>query len=192
MFAPWKISYDKPRQHIKKQRHHFANKNPSSQSYGFSSSLVWMWELDHKENLVLKNWWFWTVVLEKTLGSPLDFKEIKPVHPKGNQSWTFLEELMLKLKLQFLGHLMRLTRWKRPWCRERLRAGGKGGYRGWDGWVASLTQWTWVWASSGIWWWTGKPGVLQSMGSQRVTLSDWTMVSPGKPCGFLITICSWN
>ena len=90
MFAPWKISYDKPRQHIKKQRHHFANKNPSSQSYGFSSSLVWMWELDHKENLVLKNWWFWTVVLEKTLGSPLDFKEIKPVHPKGNQSFIFI------------------------------------------------------------------------------------------------------
>ena len=72
------------------QRHHFANKGPSSQSYGFSSSHVWMWELDHKEGWVLKNWCFWTVVLEKTLESPLDCKEIQPVHPKGNQSWIFI------------------------------------------------------------------------------------------------------
>ena len=87
-FAPWKKSYDQPRQHIKKQRHHFANKGPSSQSYGFSSSHVW--ELDYKESWGLKNWFFWTVVLEKTLESPLDFKEIQPVHPKGNQSWIFI------------------------------------------------------------------------------------------------------
>ena len=79
-----------PRQCIKKQRHHFANKGPSSQSYGFSSSHVWMWELDRKESWVLKNWCFWTVVLEKTLESPLDSKEIKPVNPKGNQSWLFI------------------------------------------------------------------------------------------------------
>ena len=85
----WKKNYDQPRQHIKKQRHYFANKGPSSQSYGFSSSHVWMWELDHKESWALKNWCFWTVVLEKTLESPLDSKEIKPVHPKGNQSWIF-------------------------------------------------------------------------------------------------------
>ena len=90
MLAPWKKSYDKPRQHIKKQRHYFANKCPSSQSYGFSSSHVWMWELDHKESWVLKNWCFWTVVLEKTLESTLDCKEIKPVNPKGNQSWIFI------------------------------------------------------------------------------------------------------
>ena len=77
------------RQHIKKQRHSFANKGPSSQSYGFSSSHVWMWELDYKENWALKNWCFWTMVLEKTLESPLDSKEIKPVNPKGNQSWIF-------------------------------------------------------------------------------------------------------
>ena len=83
--APWKKSYDKPRQHIKKQRHHFANRNLSSQSYDFSSSQVWMWELDHKEGWALKNWCFWTVVLEKTLESPLDCKEIKPVDPKGSQ-----------------------------------------------------------------------------------------------------------
>ena len=87
--ASWKKSYDQPRQHIKKQRHYFVNKGPSSQGYGFSSSHVWMWELDYKESWVLKNWWFWTVVLEKTLESPLDCKEIKSVHPKWNQFWIF-------------------------------------------------------------------------------------------------------
>jgi len=90
MLAPWQKSYDKPRQNIKKQRHYFANKDPYSQSYGFSSSHVWMWELDRKEGWVPKNWRFWTVVLEKTLESPLNLKEIKPVHPKGNQSWIFI------------------------------------------------------------------------------------------------------
>ena len=89
-FAPWKKSYGQPRQHIKKQRHYFANKGPSSQSYGFSSSHVWMWELDYKESWVPKNWCFWTVVLEKTLESPLDCKEIHPVHPKRDQSWMFI------------------------------------------------------------------------------------------------------
>ena len=88
--APWKKSYDQPRQHIKKQRHYFANKGLSSQCYGFSSSHVRMWELDHKESWVPKNWCFWTVVLEKTLESPLDCKEIQPVHSKGNQSWIFI------------------------------------------------------------------------------------------------------
>ena len=105
MLAPWKKCYDQPRQHIKKQRHYFANKGPSSQSYGFSSSHVWMWELDYKESWALKKWCFWTVVLEKTPESPLDCKEIKPVNPKGNQSWISLEGLMLKLKLQYFGHL---------------------------------------------------------------------------------------
>ena len=90
MFVPWKKSYGKPRQHIKKQTHHFANKGPSSQSYGFSSSHVWMWELDYKESWAQKNWCFWTVVLEKTLESPLDYKEIQPVHPKGDQTWVFI------------------------------------------------------------------------------------------------------
>ena len=78
------------RWHIKKQRPYFANKGPSSQGYGFSSSHIWMWELDYKENWALKNWYFWTVVLEKTLESPLDSKEIKPVNPEGNQSWIFI------------------------------------------------------------------------------------------------------
>ena len=90
MLAPWNKSYYQPRQHIKKQRHYFANKGPSSQSYGFSNSHVLMWELDYKESWALKNWCFWTVVLEKALESPLDCKEFKPVHPKGNQSWIFI------------------------------------------------------------------------------------------------------
>ena len=88
--APWKKSYDQPGQHIKKQRHYFVNKYLYSQSYGFSSSHVWMWELDHKETWALKNWCFWIVVLEKTLESPLDCKEIKSVSPEGNQSWLFI------------------------------------------------------------------------------------------------------
>ena len=86
----WKESYDQPKQHIKKQRHYFADKGPSSQGYGFSSSHVWMWELDSKESWAPKNLCFWTMVLEKTLESPLNFKEIQPVHPKGDQSWVFI------------------------------------------------------------------------------------------------------
>ena len=89
MLASWKKSYDQPRQHIKKQRHYLANNGLSGQSFCFSSSHVWMWELDCEESWALKNWCFWTVVLEKTLESPLDCKEIQPVHPKGNQSWVF-------------------------------------------------------------------------------------------------------
>ena len=88
--TPWKESYDQPRQHIKKQRHYFANKGPSSQGYVFSSSYVWMWELDYKESWAPKNWCFWTVVLEETLESPLDCTEIQPVRPKGDQSWVFI------------------------------------------------------------------------------------------------------
>ena len=90
MLTPWKKSYDQPRQYIKKQRHYFANKGLSSQSYGFSSGHVWMWELDYKESWAPKNWCFWSVVLEKTCESPLDCKEIQPVRPKGDQSWVFL------------------------------------------------------------------------------------------------------
>ena len=90
MLAPWKESYDQPRQHIRKQRHYLANKTPSSQSHGFSSSHIWMWELDYEESWVMKNWCFWTGVLERTLESPLDCKEIQPAHPKGNQSWMFI------------------------------------------------------------------------------------------------------
>ena len=90
MLAPWKKSYNQPKQHIKKQRCYFANKCPSSQSSGFCSSHVWMWELNYKESWALKNWCFWTKVVEKTLEGPLDCKEDEPLHPKGNQSWIFI------------------------------------------------------------------------------------------------------
>ena len=106
MLTPWKESYDQLRQHSKKQRHYFVNKGLSSQGYGFSSSHMWMWELDCEESWAPKNWCFWTVVLQKTLESSLDCKEIQPVHSKGDQSWVFIEGLMLKLKLQYFGHLM--------------------------------------------------------------------------------------
>ena len=128
-----------------------------------------MWELDNKESWALENWCFWTVVFEKTLESPLKCKEIKPFNPKGNQSWIFIGRQILSLKLQYFGHLMwRTDSLENPWCWEILKAGGEGDNRGWDGWMASPPQWTWVWVSSGSWWWTGKPGVQQSMGSQRV------------------------
>ena len=105
--APWKKSHNQSRQHIKKQRHYFANKGLSSQSYGFSNNHAWMWELDYKESWALKNWCFWTVVLEKTLKSPLDCKEIQPVHPKGNQSWKFIERTDAEAGTPIFDHLMR-------------------------------------------------------------------------------------
>ena len=163
--ALWKKSYDQLRQHIIKRRHCFADKGLFTQNCGFSSSRVWMWELDHKEGWILKNWCFWTVVLEKTLESLLDCKEISPEYS--------LEGLMLKLKLQYFNHMMRRTdSLEKTLMLERLKAGGEGDERGQDCWMASLTQWTRVWASSETWQRTGKPGVLQSMGSPRVG-RDW-------------------
>ena len=150
---------------------YFADKDPSSQSYGFSSSHVWMWELDYKEGWVSKNWCFWTVVLEKTLGSPLDCKEIQPVSPKGNQSWIFTWRTDAKAETHTLTTWCKeLTAWKRPWCWQRLKV-GEGDDREWDGWMASLTQWTWVWASSGSWWWTGYAAVHGVAKSQDKT--EW-------------------
>ena len=101
--AYWKKSYDQPRQHIKKQRHYFVHKHLYSQSYGFSSSHVQMWELDHKEDWALKNWCFWAVVLEKTLENPLDCKEIKPVNPKGNQPSVFIGRTDAEAEAPILG-----------------------------------------------------------------------------------------
>ena len=133
-----------------------------------------MWELDYKESWVPKNWCFWTVVLEKTLESPSDCKEVQPVHPKGDQSWIFVGKTDAEAEScnTLATWCEELTHWKRPWCWERLKVGGEGDDRGWDGWMASPTRWTWVWVNSGSWWCTGKPGVLQSMGSQRVR-PDW-------------------
>ena len=143
-----------------------------SQSYGFSSSHVWMWELEYKESWVPKNWCFWTVVLEKTLESPLDCKEIQPVHPKAVLDTHWKDWCWSWNSNTLATWCEELTHWKRPWCWERWKSGGEGNDRGWEGWMASPTQWTGVWVSSRSWWWTGKPGVLQSMGSQRVG-HDW-------------------
>ena len=177
--GPWKKSFEQPRQHFKQKRHYFASKGPSSQSSAFSSSHVWMLKLDYEESRVPKNRCFWTVVLEKTLEYSLDFKEIQPVNPKGNQPWIpELEALMLKLKLQSLATWWEeLTHWKRPWCWERLKLGEEGDNRGWDVWMASLTQKTLVWVSSRSWWWTWKPSMLQSVGSQESDTTErlnWT------------------
>ena len=181
MLAPWKKSCDKPRQHIKKQIHYFAKQGLSGQSYGFSSSHVWMWELDHEESWTLKNWCFWTMVLEKTLESPLDYKEIQPVNPKGNQPWIFTGRTDAEAETPIL--------WppdvkKRAWCWTRLKAGGEGDNREWDGLMSSPTRWTWVWASSRSWWWTGKSAAAAAAKSLQLcpTLCDPRDSSPpGSP-----------
>ena len=133
---------------ILKSRDITANIGLSSQSYSFSSSSVWMWELDYKESWVSKNWCFWTVVLEKTLESPLDCKEIQPVHPKGNQSWIFIGRTDAEAETPILWPLD-AKNWliaKDPDVGKDWR--GEGDHRGWNSWMASLTWWTWVWVSS--------------------------------------------
>ena len=174
MLAPWKKHYDQPREHIKRQRHYFANKVSSSQSYGFFSSHAWIWELDHKEGLALKNWCLWTVVLEKTLESPLDCKEIQPVHPKGNQHWIFIGRTDAEAETP--------TVWPpdakywlirkdpdagKDWGQEEKRM-TEGEMVGWHHWLNGHE----FWINSGSWWWTERPGMLRFMGSQRVG-HDW-------------------
>ena len=135
-----------------------------------------MWELDW--SWVPKNWCFWTVVLEETLESPLDCKEIQPVHPKENQPWIFFGRTDVEAETAILWppDVKNLRIWKDPdvgkhWRREPA----EGDNRGWDGWMPSLTRWTWIWVNSGSWQWTGRPGALQSMGWQSQTwLSDWS------------------
>ena len=177
MLTPWKKSYDQPRQHIKNQRHYFTNKGPSSQSYGFSSSHVWMWELECKESWVSKDWCFLTVLLEKTLESPLDCKEIQPVNPTSqlnwNQSWIFIGRTDAEAETLVLWPTdVKNWHWKRPWCWERFKVGGEGDDRGWDGWMTSLPQWTWAWVSFGNWWWTWHAAVHGVAKSQ--TWLNWT------------------
>ena len=177
MLTPWKESYDQPRQHIKKQRHYFVNKGPSSQGSGLSSSYVWMWELGYKKSWAPKNWCFWTMVLDKTLESPLDCKEIQWVHLKGNQSWVFTGRTDVEGETSILWPPDDAKSWLIWKCLMlgKIEGRRRRGRRGWDGWMASPTQWTWVWAKSGSWWWTGRPGVLRFMGLQSQTqLSDWT------------------
>ena len=136
-----------------------------------------MWELDYKESWALKNWCFWIVVLDKTLESPLDCKEIQPVHPKGNQYWIFIVRTNAEAETPILWppDAKNWLIWKEPDAGKDWRQEEKGNDRGWDGWMASPTRWTWILASSGSWWWTGNPGVLQSMGLQRAG-HDWATV----------------
>ena len=158
-----------------------------------------MWELDHKESWVLKNWCLQIVMLEKTLESPLDSKEIKPVNPKGIQSWIFIGKIDVEAEApilwcntlhgQYNTGCEELTRWKRPWCWERLKAGGEGDDRGRDGWMASPTWWTWVWASSQKLvidreaWRAAVHGVAKNW----IWLSNWTELAFKSPAGLEIT-----
>ena len=140
----------------------------SISGYGFSSGHVWMWELDYKESWVQKNWYFWSVVLEKTLESPLDCKEFQPVHPKGDHSWVFIGRTDVEAETPILWppDVKNLLIWKNPdagkdWGRRRM---GKQSMR----WMTSPTKWTWVWLNSRSWWWKWRSGVLRFMESQRV------------------------
>ena len=177
MLVPWKKSYEQPRKHIKKQRHLFANKGPYNQSYGFSCSHVWMEALEHKESWALKNWCFWTVALERLLRVPWTTRRSnQSILKEINTEYSF-EGLMLKLKLQYFGHLMQ----KASSLEKTLMLGKIQGRRrkGWQKkrWYHDLL----VMVLDGItysmnislsklmsWWWTGRPGMLQYMGSQRV------------------------
>ena len=149
------------------------------------SSHVWMWELDHKESWAPKNWCFWSVVLLKTLESPIDCK-IKPVHPKGNQYWIFTERTDAEAEPPiYFGHVMWRTDSLEKTLMLRKTEGRRRGRQRWDCWMASLTQWTWVWASSGSWWWTEKHVVLQATGLQRVRHNWATELNWCKYLGFL-------
>ena len=166
-----------------KSRDYFGNKGLSSQGYGFSSGHVWMWELDCEESWAPKNWCFWTVVLEKTLERPLGCKEIQPVHSKGDQPWDLFgrNDAEAEAPILWPPHVRSWLIGK-DWCWEWLGAGGEGDDRGRDGWMASLTRWMWVWVNSGSWWWTGRPGVLRFMESQRVGhdwVTDLNWMGPG-------------
>ena len=153
----------------------------------WSSSPVWMWELDHKESWVPKNWCSWTVVSEKILESPLDCKEIKPVDPKGNQSWIFIGKTDAEAEAPILwpSDAKNWLTGKGPDLGKDWKQEEKGNDREWEGWMTSPTQWTWVWASSSSWWRTGKTCMLQSMGFQRVghnwgtELTDWHSLPGG-------------
>ena len=174
MLAPWKKRYDQPRQHIKKQRHYFANKGPSSQSYGFSSNHMWMWELEtikkaECQRIDAFELWCW----RRLLKSPLDSKEIQPVHPKGNQSWICIRRTDAEAKTPILcpPDAKNWLIWKDPDAGKDWR---------WEKGIKEdeMVGWHhrfnghWVWVNSRSWYWTGKPGTLQSMGSQRVG-HDW-------------------
>ena len=167
--APWNKSYDQPRQHIKKQRHYFANKGPYSQGYGFLSGHVWMWEKAECQRIDALELWCWRRLLRVPWNARRSnqsiLKEISPGFSLEALSWSWNSNTLATWGEE-------LTHLKRPWCWERLRAGREGDNRGWDVWMGSPTQWAWVWVNSEGWWWTGRPGVLQFMGLERVG-HDW-------------------
>ena len=173
MLAPWKESYDQTKQHIKKQRHYFAKKGPSCQSYGFSSSHVWVWELDYNKAECRRSDAFelccWRRLLRVLWTAKKSNQSIlKEISPEYS-----LEGLILTLKLQYLGHPMqRVDAFEKTLMLGKTEDRRRRDDRGWDGWMVSPTQWTWVWASSRSWWWTRRPDVLWFMGSQRVR-HDW-------------------
>ena len=158
-----------------KHRHYFADKGPSSQSYGFSSSHVWMWKLDYKRSWALKNRCFWTMVLERTLESPLHYKEVKPVHPKGNQSWIIIgrtdAETKTPIPILWPPDAKNWLIWKDPDVGKDWRQEEKGTT---EDEMVGCHHWLYghQFEQALSWWWTGKPGMLQSMGSQRVG-HDW-------------------
>ena len=183
----WKESYDQPRQHIIKQRHYFANKGPSSQGYGFSSGYIWIWELDYKESWALKNWFFWTVVLEKTLESPLACKEIQPVHSKGDQSWVFIgkTDVEAETPILWLPDANNWLIWKDPDAEKDWRR-----RRGWQRmrWLDGITDsmdmdlgglpefviYRETWHAA-----------LHGVGKSRTRLSDWIqLIDALKGCHF--------
>ena len=158
---------------ILKSRHYFADKGLYSQSCGFSNSHVWMWKLDHKESWALKNWCFWTVVLEKTLESPLDSKEIQPVHPKGNQTWIFIGRNDAKAETPIFGHLMHRTDSFEKTLMLGIIEGGRRRVRQRRRWLDGITDSVDVSVGKLRCWLPGRTAMLQSMGLQRVG-HDWT------------------
>ena len=174
MLAPWKKNYDKPRQCIKKQRHHLATKDPYSQSYGFSSTHVWIWEMDYKESRVPKNdafeLWCWRRLLRVPWTARRSNQSIlNEISPEYS-----LEGLMLKLNFQYFGHLM----WRADSFEKTLMLGKTEGRkrrdnRGWDGWMASPSQWTLVWVNSGSWWWQASLASCSLRARKESDKTEW-------------------
>ena len=173
MLAPWKENYTN--QHIKKQRYYLANKDPSSQRYGFSSSHIWMWELDHKESWVPKNWCFWTVCWRRLLRVPwTERRSNQSILNFFGRNDAEAETVSTNLKLEYLVTWCKeMTHWKRSYCWKRLKAGDEGDIRGWDDWMASPTQCTCLWASSRGWWERGSLTCCSSWGCKELDTTEW-------------------